>query len=104
IPIKDTFLGMDLRATGNLIMVVLVAVTSWAQTKTPVTVTTDERQKAQQQMMPYMMPLMFAFFALQFPAGVSLYWVVNSLIGIGFHIPIFGLPLPPIEPLLHTSA
>ena len=99
IPIKDTFLGMDLRE-GNLIMVVLVALTTWAQTKTTVTVTTDERQRAQQQMMAYMMPLMFAFFALQFPAGVSLYWVVNSLVGIAFNIVTYGFPLLKIEPLL----
>jgi len=46
-----------------------------------------------------MLPLMFAFFALQFPSGVSLYWVVNSLVGIAFNILTYGFPALGIEPL-----
>jgi YidC/Oxa1 family membrane protein insertase len=104
IPIREHFLGLDLRAMGNagigpLIMVGLVGLTTWAQTKTTITVTTDEKQRAQQQMMTYMMPFMFAFFALSFPAGVALYWVVNSIVGIGFNILTYGFPMLKIEPL-----
>src|SRR5690606_17651479 len=90
---------MDLRSP-NLLMVVLVALTTWAQTKTTVTVTTDERARAQQQMMAYMMPLMFAFFALSFPSGVSLYWVVNSIVGIGFNVATYGFAPLKIAPLV----
>ncbi len=79
-------------------MVALVAITTWAQTKTTITVTTDEKQRAQQQMMAYMMPVMFAFFALSFPSGVALYWVVNSIVGIGFNILTYGFPMLKIEP------
>jgi YidC/Oxa1 family membrane protein insertase len=96
---REFFLGLDLRANSNIIMVVLVGATTWAQTKTTVTVTTDERARAQQQMMAYMMPLMFAFFALSFPNGVSLYWVVNSIVGIAFNIATYGFPLLKIAPL-----
>jgi YidC/Oxa1 family membrane protein insertase len=107
VPLQDHFIGMDLR-TGNLIMVVLVGITTWAQTKTTVSnAPMDDKQRAQQQMMAYMMPLMFAFFALNFPAGVSLYWVVNSLVGIGFNIAVYGLHIPPwvqIEPILKPKA
>lgn len=103
IPISETFLGMDLRSP-NFVMVALVGLTSWAQTKTTVTVATDERARAQQQMMAYMMPLMFAFFALSFPSGVSLYWVVNSIVGIGFNIVTYGFPLLHIEPLFKPRA
>ena len=98
IPIEEHFLGMDLRES-NLIMVVLVGLTTWAQTKTTVTVATDDRARAQQQMMTYMMPLMFAFFALSFPSGVSLYWVVNSIVGIAFNIATYGFPPLKIEPI-----
>ncbi len=95
VPLQDHFMGMDL-ATGNLIMVILVGVTTWAQTKTTASpATMDDKQRAQQQMMAYMMPLMFAFFALNFPAGVSLYWVVNSIVGIFFNIAVYGLHIPP---------
>ncbi len=35
------------------------------------------------QSMQYTMPLMFGFFSLQFPAGLSLYFILSNLIGIG---------------------
>lgn len=99
IPISDSFLGLDLRSP-NLLMVILVGLTTYAQTKTTVTVATDERARAQQQMMTYMMPLMFAFFALSFPSGVSLYWVVNSIVGIGFNIATYGFAPLHIAPIV----
>lgn len=103
IPIKEHFLGMDLRES-SLIMVVLVALTSWAQTKTTVSTATDDRARAQQQMMTYLMPVMFAFFALSFPSGVSLYWVVNSVVGIGFNVAVYGFPRLNIQPLIKAPA
>jgi YidC/Oxa1 family membrane protein insertase len=108
-PLRDHFLGIDLRVgtaggIAGYVLVFLVGLTTWAQTKTTVSPTTmDDKARAQQQMMAYMMPLMFAFFALNFPAGVSLYWVVNSLVGIGFNVAVYGLQIPPwvhIAPLL----
>lgn len=107
VPVQDHFLGMDLKATGGAsglagyLMVVLVGVTSWIQTRTTVTQSTDERARQQQQMMQIMMPLMFAWFALTFPNGVSLYWVVSSVIGIGQNILIYGLPMFGLEPLVN---
>ncbi|MFN0096302.1 MAG: YidC/Oxa1 family membrane protein insertase [Dehalococcoidia bacterium] len=100
IPIEDHFLGLDLKVNSNIFMVLLVGLTTFLQTKTTTTVTTDERMRAQQQMMAYMMPLMFGFFALSFPNGVSLYWIVNSLIGILFNILVYGLPIAKIKPLM----
>ncbi|MGI8926450.1 MAG: YidC/Oxa1 family membrane protein insertase [Tepidiformaceae bacterium] len=112
VPLREHFIGLDLRSSPNdagllsleWLMVILVGLTTWVQTKTTVTVTTDERARAQQQMMAYMMPLMIAFFALSFPAGVSLYWIVNSLVGIGFNILTYGFPLLKIEPLFKRPA
>lgn len=98
VPLEETFLGIDLRHP-HMLFVVLVAVTTWLQTKTTVTVTTDERARAQQQMMLWMMPFMFAFFALSFPSGVALYWVVNAIVGIAFNILTYGLPILKIEPV-----
>lgn len=100
VPIQEHFLGLDLRASGNLFLVVLVGLTTWAQSKTTVTVATDEKARQQAQMMAYMMPLMFGFFALSFPAGVSLYWIINTTVGIGFNIVTYGFPLLKIEPLV----
>lgn len=103
VPLQEYFIGMDLRANGGsgigIVMVVLVGLTTWAQTKTTVTVAADDKARAQQQMMAYMMPLMFAFFALSFPIGVAVYWVVNSIVGIAFNILTYGFPLLKIEPV-----
>ena len=109
VPMQDHFLGLDLKANGGsglggYFMVALVGITSYIQTKTTVTVTTDERVRQQQQMMSIMMPLMFAWFALTFPNGVSLYWVVSSLIGIGQNILIYGLPMAGLKPVFNARA
>ena len=105
LPLSERFLGIDLRSNGDAsvagyFFVVLVGATTWIQSKTTVTTATDERARAQQQMMNVMLPLMFAFFALSFPLGVSLYWVVNSSAQIGFNILTYGLPAFGIEPVV----
>jgi YidC/Oxa1 family membrane protein insertase len=105
LPLSERFLGIDLRSNGDqsiagYVFVVLVGATTWVQSKTTVTTATDERARAQQQMMNVMLPLMFAFFALSFPLGVSLYWVVNSTAQIGFNILTYGLPAFGIEPVV----
>jgi YidC/Oxa1 family membrane protein insertase len=97
IPIEEKFLTMDLRE-GNFLMVFLVGLTTYFQTKTTVTVATSDQMRAQQQMMAYMMPLMFGFFAIGFPSGVSLYWVVNSIVGIVFNIAVYGIPRFNVQP------
>ncbi|MGE3074789.1 MAG: YidC/Oxa1 family membrane protein insertase [Dehalococcoidia bacterium] len=104
LPLEEHFLGVDLRGNGGdsivgYIFVALVAATTFVQSKTTVTTTTDEKVRAQQQMMNVMLPFMFAFFALSFPVGVSLYWVVNSIAQIGFNILTYGFPALGLEPV-----
>lgn len=43
----------------------------------------DNPMAGMTQSMQYTMPLMFGFFALQFPAGLSLYFVLSNLVGVG---------------------
>ena len=43
----------------------------------------DDPTASVQQSMQVTMPLMFGFFALSFPAGLSIYFVISNLIGIG---------------------
>lgn len=111
VPMKTHFLGLDLRLTPNDagfvsvagFLVLLVGLTTWAQTKTTVTSPTmDDKQRAQQQMIAVMMPVMFAFFALSFPSGVSIYWIVNSIMGIATNVVTFGLPRFNIKPLVNV--
>ena len=40
-------------------------------------------QETQQKVMMYGLPLMIGFFALQFPAAVSLYWAVSTAFAVG---------------------
>jgi membrane protein insertase Oxa1/YidC/SpoIIIJ len=103
IPIEERFLTMDLRQ-GNLLMVFLVGITTYAQMKTTVSVSTSEQMRQQQAMMTYMMPVMFGFFAIGFPSGVSLYWVVNSIVGIAFNVAVYGIPRFNVQPLLKSKA
>ncbi|MDA1209142.1 MAG: YidC/Oxa1 family membrane protein insertase [bacterium] len=42
----------------------------------------NPQQEMQQRMMLYGLPLMIGFFAIKFPAAVSLYWLVSTMFGI----------------------
>ncbi len=99
VPLEEYFLGLDLRSP-SIIMVFFVATTTWAQMKTTVMYTTDDRMKMQQQLMTWMLPVMLGFFALSFPSGLSLYWTVNSVVGVGFNIVTYGFPALGIQPLI----
>ena len=81
LPLSRDFLMMDL-ANPNMILAVLVGVTMWVQQKMSSTPSTDPKQAQSAQMMLWMMPMLFVFMALSFPAGLSLYWVTSSLFRI----------------------
>jgi YidC/Oxa1 family membrane protein insertase len=87
LPLNRFFIGIDLSQVGqyswpNMIVAVLVGVTMWVQQKMSTTISSDPRQAQQAQMMLWMMPLFFTWFAFSFPSGLALYWVVNSIIRI----------------------
>jgi YidC/Oxa1 family membrane protein insertase len=54
----------------------------WIQQKMVTVPNPDPQQQSQSQMMLWMMPLIFAFFTLNFPSGLALFWVVSSIIRI----------------------
>ncbi len=86
-PLNPVFIGIDLSQMGqyswpNMVLAVLVGATMWIQQKMSMTVSSDPRQAQQAQMMLWMMPLFFTWFAFSFPSGLALYWVVNSVIRI----------------------
>jgi len=91
VPLQSTFLGMDLGQPPSpaqwwsYSLPVLVLVTSWLQQKllTPPTVSDDQSQAASMnRQMQIMMPLMFMFFTLQYAVGLSIYFVLSSVIRI----------------------
>jgi len=85
LPLENQFLWMDMgQPDSTFIMAVLVGASTWAQQRmtTPSSASADPQQQSMNQTMMFMMPLMFAFFTLQFPSGLALYWVATNVIGV----------------------
>jgi YidC/Oxa1 family membrane protein insertase len=82
IPLSSQFLGLDLAGQGNIILAIIVGGTMWVQQKMTQAPTVDPRQESTSRIMLLMMPLMFGFLSLSFPAGLGLYWAVSNIIGI----------------------
>ena len=83
VPLNATFLWMDLAHPDRyFVLPILVAVSTYVQQKMMATPSNDPQTASMNQMMTLMMPLMFGYFSLQFASGLSLYWVVSSLVGI----------------------
>ena len=91
VPLQSTFLGMDLGQPPSpaqwwsYSLPVLVLVTSWLQQKLLTPATTGDSQSqsaAMNRQMQIMMPLMFMFFTLQYAVGLSIYFVLSSVIRI----------------------
>src|SRR5262249_54028720 len=88
IPLHQKFLWLNLGAPDPLyILPILVVASTYLQSKlmTPAPTTNDPKdpQAAMARNMTLMMPLMIGLFSLQFPSGLSIYWVFSNLAGIG---------------------
>ncbi|MFC2017370.1 YidC/Oxa1 family membrane protein insertase [Chloroflexota bacterium] len=81
LPLGKDFLWLNL-AQPDMLLAILVGGTMWLQQKMTMLPTADPKQRSQSQMMLWMMPLMFAFFALSFPSGLALFWVTSSVIRV----------------------
>jgi len=87
---SHTFLvaGLPIPAVVYLIFPLLAAGTTYVQSKmlqqpVPPNPTDQEMQTQQmQRTMVYLSPLMIAYFALQVPAGLGLYWFVGNCVSI----------------------
>ncbi len=100
-PLAASFLWMDLSEPDptNVVVPVLVFVSTWLQQKMTMTPSTDPRQSTNQMMMLWLMPLMIAFFSFTLPSGLSLYWIASNVIGIGIQYFITGWqPIFPLFP------
>lgn len=95
LPVQNQFYWLNLAQPDPLfILPLLVLATTFLQQKllVPNTKKQDDSKKKDEpenpmagmtQSMQYTMPLMFGFFALQFPAGLSLYFILSNIIGVG---------------------
>ena len=95
--INPMFLGMDLSQTGNWLLAILAgAAQFWssrmlmAKRQPKVPGAKDERMTAGiNKQMLYFMPLITVFFGIQFPAGLTLYWLASTLFQVGQQFYIF---------------
>jgi YidC/Oxa1 family membrane protein insertase len=96
LPIPNKFLWLNLSQPDPFyVLPVLVFATMFVQQKlmSPAKKKDDGKKKKQQedsnplggmsQSMQYTMPIMFGFFSLSFPAGLSVYFILSNVIGIG---------------------
>jgi YidC/Oxa1 family membrane protein insertase len=91
VPLPTQFLWLDL-GRPDMVMVILVALTTFLQTKLSLTNTAMSSPQMQQtnQMMLWMMPLMFGWFTLTVPSGLALYWTVTNIVGIVMNYFVYG--------------
>jgi len=91
LPLKTTFLWMDLgQPDTSLILAFIVFASTYVQQRLATPLTTDPRTQSTNQMMLWMMPLMFAFFTLQVPSGLGVYWAVSNIVGVIMYYFIYG--------------
>src|SRR5690349_6229360 len=85
IPLQNNFLWLNLGLPDPIfIMPVLVFATTWIQSKvmTPPTASADPQAAALSGQMTIMMPVMIAWMSLQFPSGLSIYWVIGNIVSV----------------------
>jgi len=97
VPLDSMFIGMDLvdlvqnaPAPFNFALPILVGASMWAQQKISAMPSMDERSAQTNQMMLWLMPIMFGFFTFQFPAGLAVYILFSNLIGVAITAVISG--------------
>jgi YidC/Oxa1 family membrane protein insertase len=81
LPLNNHFLWLDL-TRGDIIIAILVAASMWVLQKMSTQPSTDPQQQSTQKMMLWIMPLMFGFFAITLPSGLSVYWIASNIISM----------------------
>jgi YidC/Oxa1 family membrane protein insertase len=85
IPLDNHFLWLNLGLPDPyLALPILVAVTTWLQSKimTPPAASADPNAAQMTQTMAITMPLMFGYISLQFPSGLSIYFIIANIVGV----------------------
>ena len=89
LPITNDFLWLNMAQPDPLLILpILVAATMFLQQKlampvNPPTGDSDNPMANMSRQMMYTMPVMFGFFSLSFPSGLSVYFILSNIVGIG---------------------
>jgi YidC/Oxa1 family membrane protein insertase len=89
LPLESHFLWFNL-VYPDIGVAVLVGVTMWLSQKMITPSVTDPQQRAQGQMMLWMMPIMFGFIAMSLPSGLAVYWITSNIISIVMQYFVIG--------------
>jgi YidC/Oxa1 family membrane protein insertase len=81
LPLNNHFLWFDL-SRGDIVVAILVAASMWVLQKMSSVPSPDPQQQSTQRMMLWIMPLMFGFFAITLPSGLSVYWIASNIISM----------------------
>ena len=105
IPINSGFFWLDLAQPDRTpLLPILVGVSMWMMQKMTTIPSADPKQQSTNQMMLWMMPVMFGFFTISFPSGLALYWIISNIAGIviqGFvtgWAPLSSIRTKPVPP------
>ena len=91
VPLENRFLWMDLgQPDSTYILALLVFVSTYVQQKLSTIPSTDPQAQARNQMMNWMMPLMFAWFTLSVPSGLAVYWAVSNIAAVMMYYFVYG--------------
>jgi YidC/Oxa1 family membrane protein insertase len=83
IPIDNRFLWLNLGLPDPyFIITVLVVATTWIQSKVMTPPSADPQAAQMSQSMAVTMPLMIGWMSLQFPSGLSIYWIIGNILSI----------------------
>ena len=85
VPLQNSFLWLNLGLPDPFYVLPLIVVaTTWLQSRvmTPATASADPQAAQMSQSMAVTMPLMIGWMSLQFPSGLSIYWVVSNAVSV----------------------
>jgi len=83
LPVGSKFLWLNLAVPDQtFLLAVFVGGAMWVQQKMVMTSTADPKQQSQNQMMLWMMPIIFAMITLSVPSGLALFWMTSSVIRV----------------------
>lgn len=95
VPLNNHFLIWDMgKADTSFVLPVLVGGSMWIQQKLTMNqasmAPSNSTQSQTNQMLLWMMPLMFGWFTLTVPAGLGLYWLISNIAGVIMNYYVFG--------------
>ena len=83
IPLDNRFVWLNLGLPDPYyIMPILVVATTWIQSKVMTPPSADPQAAQMSQSMALTMPLMIGWMSLNFPSGLSIYWVIGNVASI----------------------